>query len=84
MPENMPAQPEKTADIDLVGLIETLRGLVSRARTIQSTLQIQGDEAVAQITDAGEAATSAIGHAQPRSTRRDGYNPSGRLQQDYT
>lgn len=84
MTAKMPNKAEETADIDLVQLIETLRGLVSRTRTIQSTLQIQGDEAVAQITDAGEAATSAIGHAQPRSTRRDGYNPSGRLQQDYT
>lgn len=84
MTAKMPNKAEETADIDLVQLIETLRGLVSRTRTIQSTLQIQGDEAVARITEAGEAATSAIGDVQPRSTRRDGYNPSGRLQQDYT
>lgn len=83
MTAKMPNKAEETADIDLVQLIETLRGLVSRTRTIQSTLQIQGDEAVARITEAGEAATSAIGDTQPRSTRRDDYNPSGRGPQEY-
>lgn len=78
MPDKMPAKAEELADIDIVRLIEILQGLVSRTRTLQATVQSQGDISVARISAAGEAAASAVRNARPRSTRRDGYNPSGR------